>query len=119
MGTFFVGRSRGRRMGLVIIPAENPRALYGHPPMFRNHQFNAAEHRVGLNHDLIPLGVGLAQIDLDAAEHRRQVPSFESLRIEAPVDAAEDGGLIERVGAAGWAGRPGAEPASRNAWTSW
>src|ERR1035438_7168049 len=92
----FLIRAAGGRMGFVLIAPENTGAAHRHRPVFRNHQFDPAEDRVGLDDDLVLLGVGLPQIDLNAAEYRRQVTALELLRLNAPVDAAEYGCFIER-----------------------
>src|SRR5215469_8218742 len=88
-----LGRFRGVRLEvscLVLIGAKNPHALHDDQPVFRNNDFPAAENRIGLDHSLRSVDIGMSEIDLVASENRKQARVLKVFGIDMALPAAKN-----------------------------
>src|ERR1700683_751969 len=92
--TRLAGRIVGAH-GPVFVPSENASTAHGYIPILWNTQIDAAENRVRFDDDLLFLGAGLAQIQLDASENRDELAAFQLLRFNAVPDPAENRDLMK------------------------
>src|SRR5437016_1130281 len=81
-----------RRIG---VPAKNSLAPRRYIPGFWNAQLDAAKNRIGVQHRLIFRHVRVAQVDLNSAKQRLQLPSTKLLCVHPFLHAAENGAFIQ------------------------
>src|SRR4029077_20913166 len=80
----------------IRISAKDSLAPRRHKPGFRNAQFDSAKERIRMQHSLVFRNVRVAQVNLNSAEERLQLPAAKIFRVHALLHTAKDCAFIQR-----------------------
>ncbi len=92
---FTPGMSRVGLHALIAETAEDGGHRRHHRPVLRHLEFHAAEHGGDIHHCRVTAHAGPPQIDLHAAEHRRDVAAAKIVRRHLALHTAENGVVIQ------------------------